>query len=697
MVVAKGVGSVQFDIVCKRVVEQGGVLVTALRQRTDIIATKLEYKNLLTQLHLTDFKAYPNLRLHTLEWLTESLKQGTCLAKSEFRLYGLSDNSTSPSPISTLAAQPPSPFKVSLQNNREVGSSSVTETSASSFLSWDCLSEDEKTKKEESPRRRSSCVQSPPDTPTSSCNSAQEYKLPPTPHTPLSTTSKSSLSLQLPNSPCASSSASSSSSSSLSSSSSSSSTHFSLVYESPLSKTSGAANSATTPTKLATKPLLFSPLRLQTASPSGTTIGEEHADLPRSPSLSPTLESAKSPGRILSSSDTEDDPLPFDLDGSDSDQPPIPCSLNPSMLSHESGKPKSGMQSSPKKETTSAVSYIPKRRRLNANAFACQRSPSVNQNEHITRALDKLAETYKNSGDKWRLLAYTKAASAIKCYPKTINSVHELKSIPSVGESIFKKVAEIIETGALRRLEEISNNPQEITVNLFSKIFGAGPESCQKWYTQGFRTYEDLRTKASLSTIQAIGLKYVNEFEERIPRDEVTRIEHTVRQVLDTINPDLALVTCGSYRRGAPTCGDVDILISDKSGGTTDGILLALVSALHQSGFLTDDLVQVLEKSDKYMGVCQLPGSLHRRIDLKVFPVENWACALLYFTGSGYFNRSMRLFARKKGYSLSEHSLVKRWGAPRNGFKGDPIPVSTEYEIFQLLGLQYKTPEERDI
>jgi hypothetical protein len=31
-----------------------------------------------------------------------------------------------------------------------------------------------------------------------------------------------------------------------------------------------------------------------------------------------------------------------------------------------------------------------------------------------------------------------------------------------------------------------------------------------------------------------------------------------------------------------------------------------------------------------------------------------FAFALLYFTGSDHFNRSMRLFASKKGYSLSD-------------------------------------------
>lgn len=44
--------------------------------------------------------------------------------------------------------------------------------------------------------------------------------------------------------------------------------------------------------------------------------------------------------------------------------------------------------------------------------------------------------------------------------------------------------------------------------------------------------------------------------------------------------------------------------------------------------------------------------------------------------------------------SLSEHAIVPRFA---NDTKGAPIPVKTEADIFKVLGLDYKTPEERDI
>ncbi len=128
-------------------------------------------------------------------------------------------------------------------------------------------------------------------------------------------------------------------------------------------------------------------------------------------------------------------------------------------------------------------------------------------------------------------------------------------------------------------------------------------------------------------------------------------------------------------------------------------ILLFLFS---HSGFLTDDLVSHEENGEqkKYMGVCRLlgPSQRHRRLDIIVVPYAEFACALLYFTGSAHFNRSMRALAKTKHMSLSEHSLncaVVRQGGVKL-VAGTPLHTPTEKDVFKHLGIPYREPHERD-
>ena len=177
------------------------------------------------------------------------------------------------------------------------------------------------------------------------------------------------------------------------------------------------------------------------------------------------------------------------------------------------------------------------------------------------------------------------------------------------------------------------------------------------------------------------------------------------------------------------SCGDVDLLLCAKHAkdelgmGSPHEVLSSLVADLREQGFITHDLkggnhnrsagnaheTQGEERSSSaasYFGVCQLQaGGLHRRIDIKVYPVLEFPFALLSFTGSGPFNRSMRLYARRAGFSLSDHSICRATHARGNGrgeriWTGPPIAATqfaTESDIFEFLGLAYRDPSKREV
>ncbi|XP_073096627.1 DNA polymerase lambda isoform X2 [Manis javanica] len=389
---------------------------------------------------------------------------------------------------------------------------------------------------------------------------------------------------------------------------------------------------------------------------------------------------------------------------------------------------------------------------------------ATNHNPHITEKLEVLAKAYGVQGDKWRALGYAKAINALKSFHKPVTSYQEAFSIPGIGKRMAEKIVEILESGHLRKLDHISESVP--VLELFSNIWGAGTKTAQMWYHQGFRSLEDIRNQASLTTQQVIGLKHYDDFLERMPREEATEIEqiklksgtsqqrrrqrpdlhHTfrcplsgegflgiypyavrhasqrgpkplavlclassgwrwdrlVQESAQAFSPGLLCVACGSYRRGKATCGDVDVLLTHPDGRSHQGIFSRLLDSLRQRGLLTDDLVsQENGRQQKYLGVCRLPGPgrRHRRLDIIVVPYSEFACALLYFTGSAHFNRSMRALAKTKGMSLSEHALSTAVVRDTRGFKVGPgrvLPTPTEKDVFRLLGLPYREPAERD-
>uniref|UniRef100_A0A8C7YS62 DNA-directed DNA polymerase n=1 Tax=Oryzias sinensis TaxID=183150 RepID=A0A8C7YS62_9TELE len=283
------------------------------------------------------------------------------------------------------------------------------------------------------------------------------------------------------------------------------------------------------------------------------------------------------------------------------------------------------------------------------------KSKTNNFNKHITDKLELLAKAYTHQGDKWRALGYSKAVNALKSYHKPVTSYQEACQIPGIGKRMADKIDEIMESGHLRKLDHIGEAVP--VLELFTNIWGAGAKTAQLWYQQ-------------------------------------------VREAVRTLDPGLVAVACGSYRRGKATCGDVDVLITHPDGKSHRGVFSKVLQILHDDGFLTDDLVSHEENGEqkKYMGVCRLPGHRHRRLDIIIVPYDEFACALLYFTGSAHFNRSMRALAKTKNMSLSEHSLNK--DVVRQGTSkvctGSPVPTQTEKDVFSLLGLPYREPHERD-
>ncbi|KAI0277191.1 Nucleotidyltransferase [Russula aff. rugulosa BPL654] len=316
--------------------------------------------------------------------------------------------------------------------------------------------------------------------------------------------------------------------------------------------------------------------------------------------------------------------------------------------------------------------------------------------------------------DKWRVLGYTKAIAALRRCSERVSSIEQARSLNGVGEKTALKIMEIIETGALRRVDA-ERTEDVAAIQLFQGIYGVGPSTAYAWYFAGCRTLEDIKERKGgieLSSVQVLGLKYYDDINTRMPREEASEIFGVIKSIALSLDPKLFIEIMGSYRRGKATCGDIDIMItrSPDDGKTHAGILSRLLSALRSAGIITEDLSLSSDANHSvecsYRGLCMRPPTtgqdtqprIRRRIDILAIPWESRGAALIYFT----FNRSIRLKANKMGYSLNQRGLfadVVRSTGDRSvkTNAGHIIASETEEEIFRTLGVPWLEPHERAV
>jgi len=324
-----------------------------------------------------------------------------------------------------------------------------------------------------------------------------------------------------------------------------------------------------------------------------------------------------------------------------------------------------------------------------------------NPNADFCEALIELANWEKNvNRNQHKSNAYRKAAQVLSNLDYRISSGSEAKALQGIGEKIAKKIDEIIETGKLKKLDTIRNDDETVAVNDLTRVAGIGPAKAKELFQSGIDSIDKLKDKADiLSKAQKVGLKYVEDFEKRIPRTEIKQFESKIRKILKKVDRKYVMTICGSYRREKETSGDIDILLThpdftvndEKSEATRCGRLLhVVVEELSSSNIITDTLSH---GETKFMGVCQLSeDSVHRRLDIRLIPHNQYYCGVLYFTGSDLFNKAMRSWALEKGFTLNEYSLRQLV----DGKPDPPLPVSSERDVFDYLEYPYKLPKDRN-
>ncbi|OQE17198.1 hypothetical protein PENSTE_c021G07664 [Penicillium steckii] len=340
-------------------------------------------------------------------------------------------------------------------------------------------------------------------------------------------------------------------------------------------------------------------------------------------------------------------------------------------------------------------------------SFACMQKfdshARDNPNTRTIEVLQEMLDYYTRHADQWRTIAYRKAINTLRRQKHKINTRKEAQALPCIGSRLAEKIEEIVCTNHLRRLDYTSSSSEDLLIQKFLGIYGAGLVQATRWAAQGYGSLDDLRNRAPLTTNQRIGVEHYDDFAQRIPRKEVEAHGAIIRREVQKADKDMQVIISGSYRRGARDSGDIDVLIT-KPGAVLDQIrcvvMQVVVPQLFEQGFLQIGLATSHRDNDgsKWHGASCLPGSkVWRRIDLLFVPGAEIGAALIYFTGNDIFNRSMRLLARKKHMCLNQHGLfgdVLRNGQNKTN-PGRLLEAGDERRIFALLEVPWRRPEER--
>jgi DNA polymerase beta len=328
----------------------------------------------------------------------------------------------------------------------------------------------------------------------------------------------------------------------------------------------------------------------------------------------------------------------------------------------------------------------------------------------IIAALDVMRKSTIAEKQPFKARAYAKVIAQLKELP-SVYSYEDVRHLDGIGAKIYDKIIEILATGSLESAERAKQRNHLDAQEAFLNVYGVGPAKAQEIIAAGIYTIDGLRAefarieqiiaenatkkkKADRQKIPkyyndniAIGLKYYEPLLERIPRIEM--MKH--RDILAAMMPPLfKYEIVGSFRRGAETSGDIDVLLQvplGMSANQAHTMFQIYITSLQKKNYI-NEILAVGDK--KCMAICSIEPGKFRRLDLLLTPHEEYAYAILYFTGSDKFNVAFRQYALTKGYTLNEHSLT-----PTSPASPQLPSMSSEADIFRFLGLQFIEPQNR--
>lgn len=240
-------------------------------------------------------------------------------------------------------------------------------------------------------------------------------------------------------------------------------------------------------------------------------------------------------------------------------------------------------------------------------------------NEQIAEVLERVADLLgAQDANRFRVAAYRKAAETLRISEMRASDVLEtsgvegLATLPAIGESLARAIAEIVETGSLGMLDRLEGHaPAEA---LFATVPGIGRELATRIHeTLGIETLEELEASAHdgrLAEVPGLGPRRILGISEalagRLGRRSRLRAARAgsddvppVSELLDVDREYRAKAGAGKLRRIAPRrfnpSGESWLPILHTSRGDRHYTALFSNTALAHELSRTDDWVVLYE------------------------------------------------------------------------------------------------------
>lgn len=321
-------------------------------------------------------------------------------------------------------------------------------------------------------------------------------------------------------------------------------------------------------------------------------------------------------------------------------------------------------------------------------------------NQDVAEQLNLVFQLMQLAGEnRFKAIAFDKASQTVKGLSDDINEFIENKNltdIKGIGKSIAEDIYAYAETGKMPVLEAFK---EKVPLGLIKwlDISGLGPKNILKIHEQfGITEIEELKElieNGELAKLPGLGgkssekiaksIEWMEKFDERCRLDEATKIAEAIYESLKDLEGVQKIEVAGSLRRAKETIGDIDILIAAEE---------QYISNLFEVFIAHERVTEVLGRGDTKSSVRTKEG---RQVDLRIVKPENFAAALMYFTGSKEHNVVMRSRARERKMSLNEYGLYDLFENGETNWDA-PHPFENESDIYKLLGLNWVPPELRE-